>query len=270
MDVDFAISRPLVRPRLPRIRFLFVRSRLCSTLPPDPASRRRPCAFASTSPPSGCAEDFHLQAARHAWHTTNPPRGSQAHAERDRSVCIRLLADSLSLLVVLRRLFLHDRLDGPGRFCSWRSLTMTVLRQRMLDDMRIRNLAAETQTSYLRQVTKFARYYGQSPELLGPEDIQTYQLHLIDDRQLAPTSVAGTVAAPAFPLSGHAEAGLGGRSPPDAEARRDAAGRPEPRGSRSVSRRRGASQAPHDPHHVLRRWTATQRGAAAAGRRRRQ
>ena len=75
---------------------------------------------------------------------------------------------------------------------------MTVLRQRMLDDMRIRNLAAETQTSYLRQVAKFARYYGQSPELLGPEDIRTYQLHLIDDRQLAPTSVAGTVAALRF------------------------------------------------------------------------
>ena len=44
MDMDFAISCPLVRPSLPRIRFLFVRSRFCSTLPPDPASRRRPCA----------------------------------------------------------------------------------------------------------------------------------------------------------------------------------------------------------------------------------
>ena len=75
---------------------------------------------------------------------------------------------------------------------------MTVLRQRMLDDIRIRNLAAETQTSYLRQVAKFARYHGQSPERLGPEDIRTYQLHLIDDRQLAPTSVAGTVAALRF------------------------------------------------------------------------
>ena len=44
MDEDFAVSRPLVRPGLPHIRFLFVRSRLCSTLPSDPASRRRPCA----------------------------------------------------------------------------------------------------------------------------------------------------------------------------------------------------------------------------------
>src|SRR3954467_775662 len=44
MDGDFAVSRPLVRPGLPPIRFLFVGSRLRSTLPSDPASRRRPCA----------------------------------------------------------------------------------------------------------------------------------------------------------------------------------------------------------------------------------
>jgi hypothetical protein len=39
MEVDFAISRPLVRPGMPHIRFLFVRSRFCSTLPSDAASR---------------------------------------------------------------------------------------------------------------------------------------------------------------------------------------------------------------------------------------
>src|SRR3954462_14058671 len=44
MDEDFAVSCPLVRPGLPRIRFLFVGSRFCSTLLSDPASRRRPCA----------------------------------------------------------------------------------------------------------------------------------------------------------------------------------------------------------------------------------
>src|SRR5262249_34379286 len=43
MDEDFAVSRPLVRPGLPHIRFLFVRSRFCSTLLSDAASRRRPC-----------------------------------------------------------------------------------------------------------------------------------------------------------------------------------------------------------------------------------
>ena len=44
MTVDFAVIRPLVRPGRPRIRFLSIGSRLCSTLPSDPASRRRPCA----------------------------------------------------------------------------------------------------------------------------------------------------------------------------------------------------------------------------------
>ena len=44
MDLDFVVIRRLVRRRLPRIRFLSIGSRLCSTLPSDPASRRRPCA----------------------------------------------------------------------------------------------------------------------------------------------------------------------------------------------------------------------------------
>jgi hypothetical protein len=39
MELDFAISGPLVQPRMPHIRFLFVRSRLCSTLPSDATSR---------------------------------------------------------------------------------------------------------------------------------------------------------------------------------------------------------------------------------------
>src|SRR4051794_20675586 len=45
MDMDFATSCPLVRPALPRIRFLFVGSRLCSTLPSDGPSRFRPCVL---------------------------------------------------------------------------------------------------------------------------------------------------------------------------------------------------------------------------------
>ena len=44
MDMDFAVGSPLVRRRMPPIRFLFIGSRVCSTLPSDPASRRRPCA----------------------------------------------------------------------------------------------------------------------------------------------------------------------------------------------------------------------------------
>jgi len=47
MDMDFAILCPLVRRRMPLIRFLSIGSRLCSTLLSDPASRRRPCASLS-------------------------------------------------------------------------------------------------------------------------------------------------------------------------------------------------------------------------------
>ena len=44
MTMDFAIIGSLVRPGRPRIRFLSIGPRFCSTLPSDPASRRRPCA----------------------------------------------------------------------------------------------------------------------------------------------------------------------------------------------------------------------------------
>lgn len=75
---------------------------------------------------------------------------------------------------------------------------MTPLRQRMLEDMRIRNLSTETQASYINHVARFARYCRQSPERVGAEEIRTYQLYLINERHLAPTSVAGAVAALRF------------------------------------------------------------------------
>jgi site-specific recombinase XerD len=59
---------------------------------------------------------------------------------------------------------------------------MTPLRQRMLEDMRIRNLSPHTIDSYLRYVGEFAKYFNTSPDLLGPEHIRTYQLHLLDQQ----------------------------------------------------------------------------------------
>ena len=53
---------------------------------------------------------------------------------------------------------------------------MTSFRLRMLEDMQIRNLAVNTQESYVQQVSLFARYFKQSPEQLGPEQIRAYQL----------------------------------------------------------------------------------------------
>ena len=44
---------------------------------------------------------------------------------------------------------------------------MTVLRQRMSDDMLIRNYSPLTQQAYIRYVRRFAEYHGRSPEVLG-------------------------------------------------------------------------------------------------------
>jgi site-specific recombinase XerD len=75
---------------------------------------------------------------------------------------------------------------------------MTPLRHRMIEDMQIRNLAPETQRAYLQQISQFARHFGKSPELLGPNDIRAYQLHLTQDRQLSASSIMVAVAALRF------------------------------------------------------------------------
>jgi integrase/recombinase XerD len=75
---------------------------------------------------------------------------------------------------------------------------MTPLRQRMSEDMQVRNLAPHTQRSYLQQVSQFARYFGKSPDLLGPDDIRGYQLHLTQEKQLSASSVLVAVAALRF------------------------------------------------------------------------
>ena len=65
---------------------------------------------------------------------------------------------------------------------------MTPLRQRMLEDLHVRNLSPHTQRAYVENVARFARYFGRSPVDLGPEEIRTYQVYLIRERQLAPSS----------------------------------------------------------------------------------
>src|SRR6266567_6324681 len=56
---------------------------------------------------------------------------------------------------------------------------MPPLRQRMLEDMQIRNYSPHTIDGYLRYVAQFAKHFGTSPDRLGPEHIRTYQLHLL-------------------------------------------------------------------------------------------
>jgi site-specific recombinase XerD len=68
----------------------------------------------------------------------------------------------------------------------------------MLEDMQIRHLASSTQRAYVEHVARFARHFGRSPALLGPEEIRAYQVYLTNDKQLAPASMVITVAALRF------------------------------------------------------------------------
>jgi site-specific recombinase XerD len=75
---------------------------------------------------------------------------------------------------------------------------MTPLRQRMLQDMGIRNLAFNTQSAYVQQISAFARHFDCSPEVLGPEQVRAYQVHLLEERKLAAGSLSVVAAALRF------------------------------------------------------------------------
>ena len=75
---------------------------------------------------------------------------------------------------------------------------MTSLRQRMLEDMQVRNLSPHTQRAYQEQVSRFARHFSQSPATLGPEEIRSYQVYLTNEKKLAPSSILIAVAALRF------------------------------------------------------------------------
>ncbi len=79
---------------------------------------------------------------------------------------------------------------------------MTSLRQRMTEDMQVRNLALNTQMSYVQQVSLFARHFNKSPEQLGPDDIRAYHVYLTNEKKLAPGSVLIAVAALRFLYKG--------------------------------------------------------------------
>ena len=74
----------------------------------------------------------------------------------------------------------------------------TPLRQRMIEDMQIRNLTLNTQKSYVEHVARFAGYFHASPDKLGPDEIRAYQVHLSCEKKLAPSSIIVSVCALRF------------------------------------------------------------------------
>lgn len=74
---------------------------------------------------------------------------------------------------------------------------MTPLRLKMEDDLRLRNLAATTQVSYLRYVARFASYYNRSPALMGTGEVRAYLLGMTEQGR-APSTVRVCHAALCF------------------------------------------------------------------------
>jgi len=71
------------------------------------------------------------------------------------------------------------------------------LRQRMLDDMRMRKLSDKTQSHYIRGVVNLTRFLGRSPDTATAEDLRRYQLHLVE-RGISRISLNRTITALRF------------------------------------------------------------------------
>ena len=74
------------------------------------------------------------------------------------------------------------------------SAAVSPLRQRMLDDMRMRQFAEHTQEGYIRAVRKLSTFLGRSPHTATAEDLRRFQLHLPDGHPNSP--VCGHVKLP--------------------------------------------------------------------------
>jgi site-specific recombinase XerD len=68
----------------------------------------------------------------------------------------------------------------------------------MIEDMQVRNLAVGTQQVYVQQVSRFARHFHKSPELLGPDQIRTYQIYLTNEKKLTTNSIIVAMSALRF------------------------------------------------------------------------
>jgi integrase/recombinase XerD len=75
---------------------------------------------------------------------------------------------------------------------------MTTLRQRMIEDLKLRNRSPRTIQTYIAQVANFARHFGKSPELLGAEEIRQYQVYLVQQRQVSWSTYIQAVCALRF------------------------------------------------------------------------
>src|SRR5258708_15551094 len=75
---------------------------------------------------------------------------------------------------------------------------MTPLRQRMLEDMKLRNYAPLTIKVYVERVATFAQHFGKSPRRLGAADVRAYLLFLVQEKHASWSYYGQALAALRF------------------------------------------------------------------------
>lgn len=75
---------------------------------------------------------------------------------------------------------------------------MTPLRQRMLEDLQIRQYSRTTIRIYLHAITEFAQHFGKPPDRLGAEHIRQYQLFLVKEKKVSRPTFIQMVCALRF------------------------------------------------------------------------
>jgi site-specific recombinase XerD len=75
---------------------------------------------------------------------------------------------------------------------------MSPLRQRLIEDLQVRNYSPRTVESYVYHVAAFAKYFGRSPEHLGPKEIHKFQVYLAQEKKASWSTFNQTVCALRF------------------------------------------------------------------------
>ena len=75
--------------------------------------------------------------------------------------------------------------------------TVSPLRQRMVEDMRMRKFEPKTQSGYLRAVRKLAAFLKASPDTSTAEDLRRFQMHLVDEGA-SPITLNATISGLKF------------------------------------------------------------------------
>jgi integrase/recombinase XerD len=77
-------------------------------------------------------------------------------------------------------------------------MVTTPLRERMRSLLRTRNYSQRTEKTYITAVARFARHFGRSPELIGREQIDQYQIWLRDHQHISASALNQTICALKF------------------------------------------------------------------------